>query len=192
MCCTGKLQAQAVIDGLQTSGATNLISANKLALSLALNDSHCSNVHIVILTDGEPGYPELVLPEFFNDIAPLERARVEGRHHGVCVSTFGFGYDMNSVRPNITPPPLSHSPAFSGTAAAAERRRPRHVLLHTRRVHDRHRLLQLHRKRNVRMQISRIVLVTPRHFAQHLSNSPPHVCRLFLHRRSNTAARRVL
>ena len=94
---TGKLQAQAVIDSLQTAGATNLIAANKLALSLALTDTQCSNIHIVILTDGEPGHPDLVLPEFFNDLAPLEQARVEGRHHGVCVSTFGFGYDMNSV-----------------------------------------------------------------------------------------------
>jgi uncharacterized protein with von Willebrand factor type A (vWA) domain len=95
--CAGKLQAQAVIDSLQTAGATNLIAANKLALSLAMNDAHCRNIHIVILTDGEPDHPELVLPQFFNDVAPLEQARVEGRHHGVCVSTFGFGYDINSV-----------------------------------------------------------------------------------------------
>ena len=95
--CAGKLQAQAVIDSLQTADATNLIAANKLALSLAMNDAQCRNIHIVILTDGEPDHPELVLPQFFNDVAPLEQARVEGRHHGVCVSTFGFGYDMNSV-----------------------------------------------------------------------------------------------
>jgi hypothetical protein len=131
MRCAGKLQAQTVIDSLQTSGATNLIAATKLALSLALNDTHCSNIHIVILTDGEPDHPASVLPEFFNDIAPLERARVEGRHHGVCMSTFGFGYDMNSVRPNFMPPLLPHSPVFSGAAAAVERCGPRHVLLHS-------------------------------------------------------------
>jgi hypothetical protein len=87
---------------LQTAGSTNLIEANKLALSLALSDTQCSNIHIVILTDGEPCHQQLVLPEFFKSIAPLEQARVEGHHHGVCVSTFGFGYDMNSVRSSIS------------------------------------------------------------------------------------------
>ena len=96
--CTGKRQAQAIIDNLYTEGSTDLISANKLALSIALEDTQCTNVHIVILTDGEPDDQKRVLPEFFNAMAPLEEARVNGRHHGVCLSTFGFGYDMNSVR----------------------------------------------------------------------------------------------
>jgi hypothetical protein len=96
--CTGKLEAQAVIERLRTEGSTNLIAANKLALSSALSDTASSNIHIVVLTDGEPDNEQNVLPEFFLEIAPLEEARAAGHHHGVCVSTFGFGYDMNSVR----------------------------------------------------------------------------------------------
>jgi hypothetical protein len=96
--CTGKLEAQAVIESLQTEQKTNLIAANKLALSCALSDTASSNIHIVVLTDGEPDSAWNVLPEFFLEIAPLEEARAAGLHHGVCVSTFGFGYDMNSVR----------------------------------------------------------------------------------------------
>ena len=72
--CTGKRLAQAIIDSLHTAGSTDLISANKLALSLALEDTQCTNVHIVILTDGEPDDQKRVLPEFFNAMAPLEEA----------------------------------------------------------------------------------------------------------------------
>jgi Mg-chelatase subunit ChlD len=95
---TGKLEAKAAIENLQTEGSTNLIAANKLALSLALNDVDCNNIHIVVLTDGEPDSAAKVLPQFYHEIAPLDEARAGGRHHGVCVSTFGFGYEMNSVR----------------------------------------------------------------------------------------------
>jgi hypothetical protein len=38
-----------------------------------------------------------VLGRFRSQIAPLEAARIAGRHHGMCLSTFGFGYAMNSV-----------------------------------------------------------------------------------------------
>ena len=96
--CAGKLQAQAIIDGLRTEGSTNLIAANQLALSLALEDAACKNIHIVVLTDGEPDNKREVLPSFFRAITPLEQLRVTGHHHGACVSTFGFGYDMDSVR----------------------------------------------------------------------------------------------
>ena len=148
--CTGKRLAQAIIDSLHTAGSTDLISANKLALSLALEDTQCTNVHIVILTDGEPDDQKRVLPEFFNAMAPLEEARVNGRHHGVCLSTFGFGYDMNSVRaPSLRCRPFLIHTLFSGAAAADEHCRPRHVLLHPRLLHDRHRLLQLHCQCNV-------------------------------------------
>ena len=147
--CAGKVQARSAIDSLITAGSTDLIAANHLALSLALNDTSSSNIHIVILTDGEPDKQGLVLPEFFKAIAPLEQARAAGRHHGVSLSTFGFGYDMNSVRPLITLPSVSHSRVFSGASAADEHRRPRHVLLHPRLIHDRHRLLSLYCQCNV-------------------------------------------
>jgi Mg-chelatase subunit ChlD len=104
--CTGKLQAQAAIESLQTEGSTNLIAANKLALLCAQSDAISPNIHIVVLTDGEPDSSSSVLNEFTKAIAPLEEARAAGHHHGVCVSTFGFGYDMNSVRsPQLQPPP---------------------------------------------------------------------------------------
>ncbi len=98
MHCTGKHQARVVIDGLLTEGSTNLIDANELALGMALADTTSKNIHIVILTDGEPNNPEGVLPHFLKAMEPLEHARVAGHHHGVCVSTFGFGYAMDSVR----------------------------------------------------------------------------------------------
>jgi hypothetical protein len=40
----------------------------------------------------------MVLPSFRDQIAPLEAARIQGHHHGVCISAFGFGFAMNSVR----------------------------------------------------------------------------------------------
>ncbi len=147
--CTGKLQAQAAIQSLQTEGSTNLIAANKLALSCALSDAASSNIHIVVLTDGEPDDKGSVLKEFVKALAPLEEARVAGHHHGVCVSTFGFGYDMNSVRSPQLPPPPRSLQVSSGAAAENKCCGPRHVLLHPRRLHDRHSVLQLHRKRNV-------------------------------------------
>ena len=105
--CTGKLEAQAAIEGLQTEGSTNLIAANKLALSTALSDAASTNIHIVVLTDGEPDESGAVISAFYKAIAPLEEARAAGHHHGVCVSTFGFGYDMDSVR---RPPARSRLP----------------------------------------------------------------------------------
>jgi hypothetical protein len=96
--CTGKLEAQAAIEGLQTEGSTNLIAANKLALTTALSDTASTNIHIVVLTDGEPDEKGAVISAFYKAVAPLEEARAAGHHHGVCVSTFGFGYDMDSVR----------------------------------------------------------------------------------------------
>jgi hypothetical protein len=95
---TGKHQARVVIDGLQTEGSTDLIAANKLALGMALADTTSKNIHVVILTDGEPDNKRMVVPRFLTAMEPLEHARVAGHHHGVCVSTFGFGYDMDSVR----------------------------------------------------------------------------------------------
>jgi hypothetical protein len=130
---TGKLQAQAAIDGLITAGATNLIAANRLALSLALEDTAAANMHIVILTDGEPDNRRQVLPEFFKAIAPLHIARCAGRHHGACVSAFGFGYDMNSVRsPTMVRCFYLNSRHFAGAAAADEHRRPRSCVLRSR------------------------------------------------------------
>jgi hypothetical protein len=94
----GKLQAQTVIDSLVTEGSTNLIAANKLALSSALADTASSNIHIVILTgplvipnktlceinvafltDGEPDDAQRVLPEFCKVLIPLEVARASGK-----------------------------------------------------------------------------------------------------------------
>jgi hypothetical protein len=56
-----------------------------------------TNIHIVLLTDGEPDRSNEVLGSFVSQIGPLEAARSQGHHHGVCLSTFGFGYAMNSV-----------------------------------------------------------------------------------------------
>ena len=55
---------------------------------------------------------------------------------------------------------MSDSPVVVGAAAAVEHCRPRHVLLHPRLLHDRHRLLQLHRQRNVRAFLLRSCFVT--------------------------------
>jgi hypothetical protein len=68
-----------------------------LALSHALLDRSSENIHVLILTDGEPDDASRVLPEFLRCLVPLERARAAGEHYGVCVSTFGYGYHMNSV-----------------------------------------------------------------------------------------------
>ncbi len=38
-----------------------------------------------------------VLGHFRTQMEPLEAARIAGRHHGVCLSSFGFGFAMNSV-----------------------------------------------------------------------------------------------
>jgi uncharacterized protein with von Willebrand factor type A (vWA) domain len=98
---TGKQTAKRTIDELSAGGGTNLASANSLALSHALSDCNSDNIHVLILTDGEPDNAHRVLPEFLRCLVPLERSRAAGQHHGVCISTFGYGYDMNSV---------SHSP----------------------------------------------------------------------------------
>ena len=93
----GKVKAQAVIDSLQAGGSTNLIAANHLALSSAMADATSRNTHVMILTDGEPDHAPRVFSEFLGTMGVLERARAAGEHYGVCVSTFGFGFDMNSV-----------------------------------------------------------------------------------------------
>jgi len=99
MTAAGKQQAQAVIEGLRTSGSTNLVDANALALRQASLDVTTRNIQIVLLTDGEPDNAGSVLPSFRRQIKPLEDARAIGRHHGICLSTFGFGFAMNSVSP---------------------------------------------------------------------------------------------
>jgi hypothetical protein len=96
--CAGKLQAQTIIDGLSTEGSTNLIAAIKLAFYSALHDTSSKNIHIVVLTDGEPDNKNEVMPAFIKAMTPLEQARIAGQHHGACFSTFGFGFNMNSVR----------------------------------------------------------------------------------------------
>jgi hypothetical protein len=63
----------------------------------ALDDAQSTNIHIVLLTDGEPDERDIVLDRFRSQIEPLETARIQGRHHGMCLSTFGFGFAMNSV-----------------------------------------------------------------------------------------------
>jgi hypothetical protein len=68
------------------------------SLQSALEDKQSTNIHIVLLTDGEPDNRESVLVNFQTQIEPLEAARCQGRHHGICLSTFGFGFSMNSVR----------------------------------------------------------------------------------------------
>ena len=93
----GRQHAQEVIAKLRTSGSTNLIDANRLALHHASRDVVTTNIQIVLLTDGEPDNARNVLPSFRDQITPLEHARAAGRHHGICLSTFGFGFDMNSV-----------------------------------------------------------------------------------------------
>ena len=86
-----------MIAKLRTSGSTNLIDAIGLALKQASRDVITSNIQIVLLTDGEPDNARKVLPSFRDQIRPLEHARAAGRHHGICLSTFGFGFAMNSV-----------------------------------------------------------------------------------------------
>ena len=86
-----------MIAKLRTSGSTNLIDANRLALHHASRDVVTTNIQIVLLTDGEPDNARNVLPSFRDQIRPLEHARAAGRHHGICLSTFGFGFAMNSV-----------------------------------------------------------------------------------------------
>lgn len=56
---------------------------------------------------------------------------------------------------------MSDSLVFVGAADAVELCRARHVLLHPRLLHDRHRLLQLHRQRNVRAFLLHSSFVTP-------------------------------
>jgi hypothetical protein len=86
-----------VIAKLGTRGSTNLIDAIGLALQQASHDVITTNIQIVLLTDGEPDDARNVLPRFRTQIKPLENARAAGRHHGICLSTFGFGFAMNSV-----------------------------------------------------------------------------------------------
>ena len=50
----GKSRAQTVIDGLSTAGTTNLIDALHMTLGQALAETQCTNVQIMLLTDGEP------------------------------------------------------------------------------------------------------------------------------------------
>ena len=86
-----------MIAKLGTRGSTNLIDAIGLALEQASHDVITTNIQIVLLTDGEPDDAGNVLPRFRTQIRPLENARAAGRHHGICLSTFGFGFAMNSV-----------------------------------------------------------------------------------------------
>jgi hypothetical protein len=103
MTAAGKITAHGVIERLCTSGSTNLIAANDLALQQAALDIHSANIHIVLLTDGEPDDAAEVLPRLRMITQHLENDRVAGRHHGFCFSTFGFGFNMNSVRTRPAP-----------------------------------------------------------------------------------------
>jgi hypothetical protein len=98
MTASGKQQAHDVIERLSTNGSTNLVEANDVALQEAARDVHSTNIHIVLLTDGEPDDKERVLPRLRVTARTLENERIAGRHHGFCFSTFGFGFQMNSVR----------------------------------------------------------------------------------------------
>ncbi len=95
---SGKQEAHAVIERLSTYGSTNVIEANDLALEEAARDVNSANIHIVLLTDGEPDDAGRVLPQFRHATRVLEDKRIAGLHHGFCFSTFGFGFNMNSVR----------------------------------------------------------------------------------------------
>ena len=55
------------------------------------------STHSIFVTFYTRRSPE-VLGAFQTNLLPLEAARAQGRHHGVCLSTFGFGFAMNSVR----------------------------------------------------------------------------------------------
>jgi hypothetical protein len=103
MTAAGKQQAHGVIERLCTAGSTNLIAANDLALQQAALDTHSTNIHIVLLTDGEPDDVGNVLPKLRFTARSLENERISGRHNGFCFSTFGFGFNMNSVRPQPAP-----------------------------------------------------------------------------------------
>ena len=86
-----------MIAKLGTRGSTNLIDAIDLALHQAARDVITTNIQIVLLTDGEPDDARNVLPRFRTQIRPLENSRAAGLHLGICLSTFGFGFAMNSV-----------------------------------------------------------------------------------------------
>ena len=103
MTAAGKQQAHGVIERLCTAGSTNLIAANDLALQQAALDIHSTNIHIVLLTDGEPDDVGNVLPKLRFTARSLENERISGRHNGFCFSTFGFGFNMNSVRTQPAP-----------------------------------------------------------------------------------------
>ena len=68
---------------------TSTTPAGQVGLSLS--------THSIFVTFYTRRSPE-VLGAFQTNLLPLEAARAQGRHHGVCLSTFGFGFAMNSVR----------------------------------------------------------------------------------------------
>ena len=98
MTAAGKQQAHGVIERLCTAGSTNLIAANDLALQQAALDTHSTNIHIVLLTDGEPDDVGNVLPKLRFTARSLENERISGVVRAECWRTLEGVVDHGDVR----------------------------------------------------------------------------------------------
>jgi Mg-chelatase subunit ChlD len=92
---TGKDKALDIIDGLDSSGSTNIWDSLKLSIEEVLKNEICktTNNYILLFTGGEPtdNPPKGIVPTLKDKIAETKNSYEEFSIH-----TFGYGYSLDS------------------------------------------------------------------------------------------------
>jgi hypothetical protein len=95
MDATGKGEAERAIEGLQPNGGTNIWAGLRAGLDQAVAYSVAhpgTNVHVILLTDGEPTPDYLPL----QGIPVALKKKLATLKASVTLSCFGFGYNLDS------------------------------------------------------------------------------------------------